>query len=568
MKWKWKLSVSQKLIASFLAIIIVLAVNGVIGLDRMGRLTDNAHEISRVWLTNMKTINEINYLNEHLLSIQYKISSESEPLKQKLLEEDGEYTLTILEKKYAQYVSARNDMELSRNLQGEFKAYIALYRNVIRLASLDSTDEELDDALFDSEQSFGVMQSYINTIIRLNEEGAKAAEASSISIYKQGITYSAGGIIITTLIIIAILLYIRHTVSVPIKRSADVIAQVASGSLSVVIPKVRSSDEIGVLVQGLGTMVESLRTTLQGVKDASTSISASSEEMLAASEQNASSTEQASTMFREAAAGSQEQLHSFEEIGRSTEEMAQGTQRIAESSSHAAELSVRAAEQAQKGGETIEQAILTMGTIDNSVRSATEHVAQLESHMKDIGSIADLIGRISKQTNLLALNAAIEAARAGSAGRGFAVVAEEVRQLSTQTAESVSGIAAVIAKIKADTATTVETMAASRAETLKGLESVNAAGHSFKQISIASADVSGKIEEVAAAAEQLAASSEEVTANIEQLTSIASRTYSIAQAVAASADKQTASAEEIASAAGGLTDIAQDMNELVSKFKI
>ncbi|MCM3630518.1 methyl-accepting chemotaxis protein [Paenibacillus glycanilyticus] len=568
-KWKWNRSVSQRLTLSFLAIVIIMAINGALSFDRMGKLTGNAREISRVWLANIKAINEINYLNEHMLTIQYKMAGESNPLKRKLLEEDGEYTIVVLQQKLKAFMSlpkSGDDMNLSRNLEGEWKAYLALYRNVIRYSNLED-EKQVGDALMASEQSFSTMESYIHTLIRINEEGAKAAEKSSESINREAVLTIACSLGAALVLILALLYYVRRTISLPIKRSSEVLSEVAGGSLSVTIPKVRNRDEIGVMVHALEDMVSSLRGAMQSVQAASSSISASSEEMLAASEQNASAVEQASAMFREAASGSQEQLHSFEEIGRSTGEMAHGTQRIAESSSVAAELSSKAAKQAKEGAETIGQAVRTMTVIDETVQSAAEHVALLESHMNNIGRITDFIGSISKQTNLLALNASIEAARAGEAGKGFAVVAEEVRKLSVQTAESVADIAGAIGRIKEDTVLTADKMNASRAETKKGLENVHAAGVSFRQITAAAGDVSGKIEEVAAAAEQLAASSEEVSASIDQLTDIASRTYAIARTVAESADKQTASAEEIASAAGGLTDIAQDLNDLVMKFR-
>ncbi|WP_435165921.1 methyl-accepting chemotaxis protein [Paenibacillus glycanilyticus] len=568
-KWKWKISVSQRLTLSFLAIVIILAANGALSFNRMGKLTSNAQEISQVWLANIKSINEINYLNEHMLTIQYKMAWEGNPLKRKLLEEDGEYTIVVLQKKLQEFMSlpkSGDDMNLSRNLEGEWKAYLALYRNVIRYSNMEE-EKQVGDSLMSSEQSFSTMQSYINTLIRINEEGAKAAEQSSQKINREAVVTIAMSLGAALVLVLALLYYVRRTISLPIKRSSDVIAEVAAGSLSVAIPKVRNRDEIGVMVQALQGMVDSLRTTMQSVQTASTSISAASEEMLAASELNAGTVEQASAMFREAASGSQEQLHSFEEISRSTEEMARGTQRIAESSSVATKLSANAELQAKEGAEAIGEAVRTMTDIDDTVQSASEHVALLESRMNNIGRITDFIGSISKQTNLLALNAAIEASRAGEAGKGFAVVAEEVRKLSVQTAASVSDIAGAIGMIKEDMILTVQKMSASRAETIKGLEKVNAAGRSFRQITTAAGEVSGKIGEVASAAMQLAASSEEVSASIDQLTEIARRTYDIAREVAQSADKQTASAEEIASAAGGLTGIAQDLNDLVMKFR-
>ena len=61
-----------------------------------------------------------------------------------------------------------------------------------------------------------------------------------------------------------------------------------------------------------------------------------------------------------------------------------------------------------------------------------------------IVAIVHAMDDVATQTNVLALNAAIEAARAGESGRGFAVVAQEVRSLSTRSAEAAQSTARLI----------------------------------------------------------------------------------------------------------------------------
>lgn len=74
------------------------------------------------------------------------------------------------------------------------------------------------------------------------------------------------------------------------------------------------------------------------------------------------------------------------------------------------------------------------------LHSITDSFQLLEQNFKQIMNMSAGITEIASSTNLLALNASIEAARAGDAGRGFAVVAEEIRKLSTSTAQLVHGI--------------------------------------------------------------------------------------------------------------------------------
>ncbi len=88
------------------------------------------------------------------------------------------------------------------------------------------------------------------------------------------------------------------------------------------------------------------------------------------------------------------------------------------------------AEKADESSAVLAQAVRAMDLIASSAA--------------EIRNITEVVNEIAFKTNLLSLNAAIEAARAGEAGKGFAVVADSVRELSNQTAGSLSSIRALV----------------------------------------------------------------------------------------------------------------------------
>jgi methyl-accepting chemotaxis protein len=100
-----------------------------------------------------------------------------------------------------------------------------------------------------------------------------------------------------------------------------------------------------------------------------------------------------------------------------------------------------------KGGSSMPEVFAKserqLGSVVTSMKSAMTskqamlaQIKDLERFTRELRDMAEGVASIAAQTNLLALNAAIEAARAGPAGRGFAVVAQEVRNLSSRSAET------------------------------------------------------------------------------------------------------------------------------------
>ena len=158
---------------------------------------------------------------------------------------------------------------------------------------------------------------------------------------------------------------------------------------------------------------------------------------------------------------------------------------IAEVSRHAqsaATTSKQAASTAREGGTIVEQMLVSMQSIAESVRNTAATVQRLGKESEQIIRIVNVIEEIAQKTNLLALNAAIEAARAGEQGRGFAVVAGEVRRLAESTRNATSEIGKMVGDFQLHTRGAVDAMDSGTETVNLGVETTNRAGEALKRI--------------------------------------------------------------------------------------
>ncbi|MCR4318971.1 MAG: methyl-accepting chemotaxis protein [Candidatus Brocadiaceae bacterium] len=235
------------------------------------------------------------------------------------------------------------------------------------------------------------------------------------------------------------------------------------------------------------------------------------------SEQVALAAEQISASSQSLAEGSSEQASSLEETSASMEEMASMTQQTADNSKEATQLASLCNLTAESGNKSVNDMNVAMQAINGS--------------SKKIGDIIKVIDGIAFQTNLLALNAAVEAARAGEHGKGFAVVAEEVRNLAQRSATAAKDTTVLIEDCvsKADAGTKLSEKCK---EVLTDIvTNVKKVSNLINEISTASSEQSGGIDQVckavqqmdqitqqnAASAEETASASEEMSAQAQQM---------------------------------------------------
>jgi len=289
-------------------------------------------------------------------------------------------------------------------------------------------------------------------------------------------------------VILALAIGMHRWVVRPVSRLRDVIGGIASGerARSERVP-VRSKDEFGQLAACFNQMLDTLATQDRELRDA--------------------------TVHRE-----QQMQASFEQQRIAEKAVRSRAQRVVDETAEAVRADLHelmsSVQVVRAAADTIDAKVgsadvVTRGVVDNA-RRADEVVSALETSLRRVAGMTELIAGVADQTKLLALNATIEAARAGTAGRGFSVVADEVKQLATTTAKSTKEIVTTIASLERDAEAMTSAIGAMSAalggvdDATGALKEVAAEQHALVQrLDAKVSETIGRIDSMATIAERL-----------------------------------------------------------------
>ncbi|MBW3697824.1 methyl-accepting chemotaxis protein [Vibrio sp. T187] len=179
---------------------------------------------------------------------------------------------------------------------------------------------------------------------------------------------------------------------------------------------------------------------------------------------------------------------------------------------------VTAAKQSSQGSKVIGLNQARLHSLENTLNINEESMVELDSRVKEIREMVDMISGIAESTNLLALNAAIEAARAGEQGRGFAVVADEVRKLASGTSQQTTNIREMMNELVAAADKSRDAVTESRKEMSNALETSDDVKTTFEEIAQAVEKIRGRVEQIMVATEE----QERATADVSRSISLVS----------------------------------------------
>ncbi len=293
-----------------------------------------------------------------------------------------------------------------------------------------------------------------------------------------------------------------------VKQTQDAVNAARDNNLTRRVPLKGKSGEIETLCSGVNGLLDSMTLVVTKVIESAAAISNAASEIALGNTDLSQRTE--------------EQASSLEETAASLEELTVTVKQNADNAQQANKLASSASEVAVKGGGVVNEVVRTMDEISQASRKIAE--------------IIGVIDEIAFQTNILALNAAVEAARAGDQGRGFAVVAAEVRNLAQRSANAAKEIKALIS----DSGNKVEA----------GSKLVYSAGKTMEEIVSSVRRVTDIMREISAASQEQSGGIEQVNTAVMQMDKITQQNAALVEQAAASAksmEEQTTALLEMVS---------------------
>ena len=515
-----KLTIGSRLIlliAVQAVILLVIGATALFGLDLAARSTNALNQ-------NVSEGTQLDYvadtLRGDLLQTVYQLNSGA------ITWAEGRERLDFAKRRFEQdwaTFSGGVDGDEAEFLRDTMEPGLRAVRSAFdELARLLASEDRSNLQLFVVNEFTDLVEPLLNALIASSSQRQLASQERFSQTLRdnQRLLYLCLAVIVAGVLLAAVIGYfIYRSITGPISRITDTVAQVAQGDFSV-RAQVGGSDELGQLGRALDNLLEdkvqslaraeadaeqlndSVLSLLEAVaqmseRDLTVSVPVTADVAGPVADAINQLAEETGTVLRQVNQIARGVAHAAAHVNKRASEVnkAAGAQRTQiEQAAHelasASQVLGRIAQLAKQCGEiargttrtthaaveTVSGTVAGMNEIREAIQETGKRIKRLGERSQEITTIVEIINSIAERTHVLALNASMQAAAAGEAGRGFAVVADEVQRLSESSREATAQIGGLIKSIQVDTNDTIATMDRTINQVVEGSRMAESAG--------------------------------------------------------------------------------------------
>ncbi len=374
---------------------------------------------------------------------------------------------------------------------------------------------------------------------------------------------------IVTLVLATLLPYLLLRVA-RVKVLSQTALEISRGDLSrrVQVDAASLRDDIDELAVAIAEMQANLRELVSSIQHTAESVADSAQAFGESTEGVNAQAREVGGSMRSIAQGAEVQRELVARASRTINDMAQALQRTATAADDSTKAAAATSAAAAEGSTAARVAGERVRKVFSRIEVASQEVFKFGEKTQEISKIVDAITQVAQQTNLLALNATIEAARAGEYGRGFAVVADEVRKLAESAGKSAEQISRLARDISSQSTAVVSAMKEGIEELAFGREELTTIVRSMGSISDSARDGAEKVAHISDFAKEQREGSDAMVHAITEISEVAKKNAQATDEVKRAIEEQTRSVSEMSAAAQELTNISEELQIIVRRFRL